>query len=158
MLNSFTCRRLVLGVVLLTGLVLAGVPSAVAQTPTLTAAVRAAIAKQDFAGAEQLVANDRKARGVTPDGLEAMSWLGRGALAAERWDAADTYARDTYALAIAALKGRTMDQEPRLPIAIASTLTWSAGMITSTNTMLLSGSAIPTISSFSSTSATVAAP
>ena len=69
--------------VLLTGLVLAGAPSAVAQTPTLTAAVRAAIAKQDFAGAEQLVANDRKARGVTPDGLEAMSWLGRGALAAE---------------------------------------------------------------------------
>lgn len=49
-----------------------------------------------------------------------MSSLGRGALAAERWDPADTYARDTYTLAMAALKGRSMDQEPRLPIAVAT--------------------------------------
>ena len=122
MLNGYAFRRLVHATVLLTGALLCGVPQAHAQVPTLTAAVRAAIGRQDFAGAEQLVANDRKARGVTPDGLEAMSWLGRGALAAERWEAADTYARDTYTLAVAALKGRTMDQEPHLPIAIGAAM------------------------------------
>ncbi|MGE3957380.1 MAG: TlpA family protein disulfide reductase [Vicinamibacterales bacterium] len=120
--NGRTVRRLVHATLLFTGVLFCGAPQALAQTPTLTAAVRAAIAKQDFAGAEQLVANDRKARGITPDGLEAMSWLGRGALAAERWDAADTYARDTYTLAVAALKGRTMDQEPHLPIAIGAAM------------------------------------
>ncbi len=122
MINAHQCRQLFKAALLLTGVLLADAPTVVAQTPTLTAAVRAAIAKQDFPGAEQLVANDRKARGVTPDGLEAMSWLGRGALAAQRWDAADTYARDTYALAVAALKGRTMDQEPHLPIAIGAAM------------------------------------
>ncbi|MGE3958169.1 MAG: TlpA family protein disulfide reductase [Vicinamibacterales bacterium] len=122
MITTHSFRRLVQASVLFAGVVFAGVPEALAQTQSLTAAVRAAIAKQDFAGAEQLVANDRKARGVTPEGLEAMSWLGRGALAAERWDAADAYAKDTYALALQALKGRTMDQEPRLPIAIGAAM------------------------------------
>ncbi len=120
--NGHTFRRLVHASLLFTGVLFGGAPQALAQAPTLTATVRAAIARQDFAGAEQLVTNDRKARGVTPDGLEAMSWLGRGALAAERWDAADTYARDTYTLAVAALKGRTMDQEPHLPIAIGAAM------------------------------------
>ena len=122
MRNAPMLRRVVHAAVLLTGVLLCGIPQALAQTPTLTAAVRAAMAKQDFAGAEQLVANDRKARGITPDGLEAMSWLGRGALAAERWEIADAYARDTYALAVAALKGRTVDQEPHLPIAIGAAI------------------------------------
>ncbi len=122
MITTLPFRRLVQASVLFAGVVLTGIPQAQAQAPTLVASVRAAIAKQDFAGAEQLVANDRKARGVTPEGLEAMSWLGRGALAAERWDAADAYAKDTYTQALQALKGRTMDQEPRLPIAIGAAM------------------------------------
>ncbi|MBS1817593.1 MAG: TlpA family protein disulfide reductase [Acidobacteria bacterium] len=122
MLNAFSFRRIVCATLVLTGVLLGCAPQALAQTPTLTAAVRAAIARQDFAAAEQLVANDRNTRGITPDGLEAMSWLGRGALAAQRWDAADAFARDTYALAVAALNGRTMDQEPHLPIAIGAAM------------------------------------
>lgn len=83
---------------------------------------RAAIAAGDFAKAEGVVAADRKASGVTPANLEAQSWLGRGALAAKRFDQAEKYAEATYALATAELKKRPMDQEPRLPIAIGAAI------------------------------------
>ena len=51
-----------------------------AQT-TIVADVRAAIAKNDLKGADQLLAKFRQAQGTTPEALEALSWLGRGALA-----------------------------------------------------------------------------
>ena len=82
-----------------------------AQAPpqSLIRSVRAAIAQNDFPAAEQLIAAERKAHGVTPDVLEALSWLGRGALAAQRWDQADAYARDTYALSQAALRDHPVE-------------------------------------------------
>lgn len=89
---------------------------------TLVRDVRAASMKGDFAAAEQLLAADRAARGVTPEHLEAHSWLGRGALAARAWDRADDYAQRTYDLAAAELKRRPMDQEPRLPIAVGAAI------------------------------------
>lgn len=95
---------------------------AAAQTSTLVRDVRAAAMKGDLAAAEQLVAADRAARGVTPENLEAHSWLGRGALAARQYDRADDYAQRTYDLAAAELKRRPMDQEPRLPIALGAAI------------------------------------
>lgn len=89
---------------------------------TLIRSVRAAIAQKDFPGAEQLISAERREHGVTPEVLEALSWLGRGALAAESWDQADAYARDTYALAQAALRNRPVDQEPHLPIALGAAM------------------------------------
>jgi len=100
----------------------ATVSPARAQSPSLIRSVRDALAKQDFPAAEQLIATERRARGVTPEVLEAHSWLGRGALAAQRWERADTYARETYTLAQAALKGRPIDQEPHLPIALGAAI------------------------------------
>lgn len=93
-----------------------------AQAQSLVRDVRAAIAQKDFPGAERLIATERQAHGVTPEVLEAHSWLGRGALAAERWDQADAYARETYTMAQAALKNRPVDQEPHLPIALGAAL------------------------------------
>jgi thiol-disulfide isomerase/thioredoxin len=95
---------------------------AAAQGPRLIPDVRAAIAKNDFAAAEQLIEHYQASRGVTPEMLEAQSWLGRGALAAKRLDQADAYARKTYDMAKAALKGRAMDEEPHLPIAIGAAI------------------------------------
>jgi thiol-disulfide isomerase/thioredoxin len=95
---------------------------AAAQGPRLIPEVRAAVAKSDFAAAERLIAQYQASRGVTPEMLEAQSWLGRGALAAKQLDQADAYARKTYELAKAALKGRTMDQEPHLPIALGAAI------------------------------------
>lgn len=90
--------------------------------PAVIAETRAAIAAGDFAKAEGVVAADRKARGVTPENLEAQSWLGRGALAAKQYDKAEQYAGATYDLATAELKKRSMDQEPRLPIALGAAI------------------------------------
>jgi thiol-disulfide isomerase/thioredoxin len=90
--------------------------------PAVIAETRAAIAAGDFARAEAVVAADRKASGVTPANLEAQSWLGRGALAAKQLDKAAKYAEDTYTIAVAELKKRPMDQEPRLPIAIGAAI------------------------------------
>jgi thiol-disulfide isomerase/thioredoxin len=98
-------------------------PSAPTATPpNVIAEVRAAIAKGDFAGGERLLEAYRTARGTTPEALEALSWLGRGALAADRLDQAENYALETYDLCVEALTTRTMDAEPRLPIAMGAAI------------------------------------
>lgn len=84
---------------------------------TLIQQVRGEIAKNDFNAAKALLADSRNRQGVTPEWLEAQSWIGRGYLAATRLDDAESAARETYALASGMLKTRPMDQEPRLPIA-----------------------------------------
>lgn len=96
-------------------------PAAAAPRNVITD-VRAAIAKNDFAGGERILAAYRKEKGTTPEALEALSWLGRGALAAKQLDKADAYAEQTYDLCVAALKTRKMDDEPRLPIAIGAAI------------------------------------
>jgi thiol-disulfide isomerase/thioredoxin len=92
------------------------------QSQSLIPAVRQGIAQQDFARSEKLIDAYRAEEGVTPVMLEALSWLGRGALAAKQWDNAEEYAQETYDLALAALKGRSMDQERHLPIALGAAI------------------------------------
>lgn len=93
-----------------------------AASPNLTADVRAAIAKGDFARAEQMVEAHRRQNGVTPEGLEALSWLGRGALAAKNYDKAESYAQETHKLAVELLRARKLDDERRLPIALGAAI------------------------------------
>lgn len=100
----------------------AGTVGRAGQSVTVIADVRAAIAQQDFARGEKVLEAYRSTHGVTPEMLEALSWLGRGALAARQWDKADGYARQTYDLARSALKGRRVDQEPHLPIALGAAI------------------------------------
>ena len=103
-------------------LLLVGLPAQAQPPRTIVAEVRAAIAKGDFALGERLVAADRAAHGVTPSLLEALSWLGRGALAAKQWDKAEAYARQTYDLAVKELAHRKVDDEPHLPIALGAAI------------------------------------
>lgn len=93
-----------------------------AQVPAVIADTRAAIKANDMALAEQTVATHRAANGISPELLEAMSWLGRGALAAKELDRAEKHARETYQLATAQLKTRALDAEPRLPIALGAAI------------------------------------
>ena len=102
--------------------VAAPTPAATAKPPSIIADVRAAIAAGDFAGGERLLNDYRAAKGTTPEALEALSWLGRGALAAKQLDKAENYALETYDLCVEALKTRKMDDEPRLPIAIGAAI------------------------------------
>lgn len=110
---------------LITTTLLAGFVALVAlnaQTAAIVKEVRAATTANDLPRAEQMVASYRAANGITPEYLEAFSWLGRGALAVKKFDQAEKYARETYELATAQLKTRRLDREPRLPIALGAAI------------------------------------
>ena len=105
------------------GLVLAcGTVGLAGQAPDVISAVRGAVAQGNFAAGERIVGEYRAAHGVTPELMEALSWLGRGALASKQWEKAEDYATRTYELARAALKARSVDQEPHLPIALGAAI------------------------------------
>ena len=101
----------------------------VAQSPapappqkTIVNLVRDAIADNDFKKAEKLVLDDMAANGTTPIAIEAFSWLGRGLVAAKRYDEAMTYAARTYEIVEEQLKTRKLDDEARLPIALGGAI------------------------------------
>jgi thiol-disulfide isomerase/thioredoxin len=84
--------------------------------------VREAIADRDFAHAEKYIQNYRAKNGVTPELLEALSWLGRGELDANQYDPAERYAAETRKLALQELAKRKMDDERHLPIALGASI------------------------------------
>ena len=89
---------------------------------TIVQLTRDAIAENDFVKAEKLVLADMAANGTTPIAVEAFSWLGRGLVAAKRYDEAMTYAARTYEIVEEQLKTRKLDDEPRLPIALGAAI------------------------------------
>jgi len=99
---------------------------------TIVADVRAAIAKNDLKGADDLLTKFRQAQGTTPEALEALSWLGRGALAAEDNDRAIRYAQQTRQLVVAMLATRSLDAEPHLPIALGAAIETEAKAMAAT--------------------------
>jgi thiol-disulfide isomerase/thioredoxin len=88
----------------------------------LVPAVRSAVNEKDFAKGERLIETYRKEKGVTPEMILALSWLGRGAQAAQAWDKAETYAAETRKLALDELKKRALDAEPSLPLALGASI------------------------------------
>ena len=74
---------------------------------TIVQLVRDAIAANDFTKAEKLVLGDMAENGTTPIAIEAFSWLGRGYVAAKRYDEAMTYAARTYEIVEEQLKTRS---------------------------------------------------
>ena len=81
---------------------------------TLISEVRAAIAEHDLARAEALVVQRRAQQGTTSEVIEAVSWLGRGALAEGQGDRAEQYAAEAQRLALAALGSRPIDEDAKL--------------------------------------------
>ena len=79
-------------------------------------------ARGDFKSAEQVIGQYKSRFGETPELYEGHSWLGRVALGAKRFDDAERYAEQTYAMCQAALKTRKLDAEPRLPIALGAAI------------------------------------
>jgi thiol-disulfide isomerase/thioredoxin len=95
-------------------------PLAVAQN--LVRDVRSDIAKNDFTAADVRIGKYRASSGVTSEMLEALSWLGRGALAAKQMDRAEAYAAETHKLALEMLKSRRLDADNNLPIALGAAI------------------------------------
>jgi len=84
--------------------------------------VRAAVAHNDFAQGDSIIQRYRSSEGVTPEMIVALSWMGRGELAAKQLDKAESYAKETHRLALEELKKRPLDAEDHLPIALGAAI------------------------------------
>jgi thiol-disulfide isomerase/thioredoxin len=105
------------------GLVFAGVflwvPATPAQTD-LVGDVRAQLAQNSFSAAESELSSYKVQHGVTPEYLEALSWMARASAATKQWDQATAFATETRTLAEQQLSKRKLDAEPHLPIALGA--------------------------------------
>ena len=88
----------------------------------ITEDVREALARNNASAAEAELQQYRARQGVTPDYLEALSWMARASLLSHQLDRADTYARQTETLSRQLLAKRPLDAEPHLPIALGAAL------------------------------------
>jgi thiol-disulfide isomerase/thioredoxin len=84
--------------------------------------VRTSLAQNNFAAAETELNSYRSQRGVTPEYLEAYSWMAREALNEHQYDQAAAYAKQTKMLALEQLKQHPLDAEPHLPLALGAAL------------------------------------
>ena len=84
--------------------------------------VRSALDQNNFSVAESYLKSYRARNGVTPEYVEAYSWMGRAALSARDFDQASAYAKQTSALALEQLKQRALDAEPHLPLALGAAI------------------------------------
>jgi len=84
--------------------------------------VRAQLAQNSLPAAEAELRSYKAQRGVTPEYLEALSWMARGEASAKQWDQAATYASETRRLSEQQLASskRKLDAEPHLPIALGA--------------------------------------
>jgi thiol-disulfide isomerase/thioredoxin len=90
---------------------------------------RAAIAQSNLALAESRVREYLAKEGRTPEGLEALSWLGRGALAAKQYDAAERYASEAQKLVLEALKKKPLDSDANTPNALGASIEVRANVL-----------------------------
>jgi len=82
--------------------------------------VRSQLAQNSFSAADSELRTYKAEHGVTPEYLEALSWMARGAASTKQWDLASTYASKTRALCEQQLTKRKLDAEPHLTIALGA--------------------------------------
>ena len=74
------------------------------------------------ARAIQELAAYRAAQGITPEYLEAFSWLTRAEFESHNYPAAEKFAQGIYAQSTEMLKKRPLDREPHLPLALGAAI------------------------------------
>ncbi len=82
--------------------------------------VRVQIGQNSYSAAESQLRDYRAQHRVTPEYVEALSWMARGAAAMKQWSQAVGYARDTRTLSEQLLTKQKLDSEPHLPIALGA--------------------------------------
>jgi thiol-disulfide isomerase/thioredoxin len=92
--------------------------------------VETAMSHNNFPLAEAMLQSYRSEHGVTPDYLEALSWLARGDLFMRQFDKADANAREAEKLAVQTLASRPLDAEPHLPLALGAAMEVEAQVMT----------------------------
>ncbi|MGA9798623.1 MAG: redoxin family protein [Terriglobales bacterium] len=88
----------------------------------ITDEVRQALEQNNFPAAQAELQTYRAQQGLTPDYVEALSWMARASLASQQLDQADKYARQTETLSRQLLAKRPLDAEPHLPIALGAAI------------------------------------
>ncbi len=84
--------------------------------------IRLTLAENNFSAAEAQLNSYRAKSGVTPEYVEAYSWMARAALNNRDYDQAAAYAKQTRALALEGLKQHPLDSEPHLPLALGAAI------------------------------------
>src|ERR1700736_742839 len=82
--------------------------------------VRAQLAQNSFPTAESELKNYRSQHGVTPEYLEALSWMARGAASTKQWDQATAYASETRRLSEQQLTKCKLDSDPHFAVALGA--------------------------------------
>jgi thiol-disulfide isomerase/thioredoxin len=82
--------------------------------------VRAQVGQNSYSAAEAELRDYKARHGVTPEYLEGLSWVARGAAAMKQWSQAADYARETRTLSEQLLTKQKLDAEPHLPIALGA--------------------------------------
>src|ERR1700729_1885164 len=103
---------------------------AVTAMAALVTDVETAMSRGNFPMAEAMLQSYRSQRGVTPEYLEALSWLARGDLITRQFDKADAVAKDTEKLVGQSLATRPLDAEPHLPLALGAAIEVQAQVMT----------------------------
>jgi thiol-disulfide isomerase/thioredoxin len=106
---------------------------ALAQQVTIVPYVQAAAAVGDFPAATKALNQYRAAAGVTPEYIQALSWIGRGQLARHNTTAAEENAAEVRKLCLAQLAHRKLDAERFLPIALGASIEVEAQALAAQN-------------------------
>jgi thiol-disulfide isomerase/thioredoxin len=100
-----------------------------ASAATLVDVVRDSLARNDFPRAAEILRSYRAARGVTPEVVEALSWMARGELAQKNLVQADKDAQETYRLALDQMKTYPLLRSGNLQIAMGGAIEVEANVL-----------------------------
>lgn len=91
---------------------------------------RIALSQGNLALADSEVQRYRAQRGVTPELMEALSWVARGALELRQPDKAEAAAHETETLVRQSLMGRSPDSDPHFATALGAAIEVQAQVLT----------------------------
>src|SRR5580692_7852507 len=100
-----------------------------ASAATLIDGVRESIARNDLPRASEMIRSYRATKGVTPEAVEALSWMARGELAQKNLVQADKYAQETSKLALEQLKTHPLLRDANLQIALGGAIEVQANIL-----------------------------
>jgi thiol-disulfide isomerase/thioredoxin len=99
-----------------------GVFTVFAKAQDFVASVRKSLQNHSSTEAQAKLQQYKQLRGITPEYLEAFSWLGRNSLTQGDYHSALQFADQTYDLCQQQLKQRPLDAEPQLPTALGAAI------------------------------------
>lgn len=96
---------------------------------TLIDGVRESIARNDLPRAAEMIRSYRASKGITPEAVEALSWMARAELAQKNLVQADKDAQETYRLALEQMKTHPLLRSGNLQIALGGAIEVEANVL-----------------------------